>query len=278
MAISGGIKFFSRSKNLFEDGASMVATSGDDSSNRALDRNRFSYWRSVGSMDTITETLTITFPESTEIDRLLLIDHNWKEFTAQYDNGGVYTDFTNIIGIDGSVGTIAETAFADNTAYYEFDAVTTTSIQLTVTKTQTADQEKYINQIIATKELATLQGYPILKSIAHSRNLRKRQVLSGRTLIQKSEESMDLTLDFKNYPPSYSADIDLIFTLHDEEDDFIIWPCGGRRGSDYFAYQLRGWRLEDAYSVQVDNDLKISYSKNVYQNTINASLSLVETP
>lgn len=276
MPITGGMKYFKRSKSLLADGATMIGSTGVGAEDNALDKNRFSFWRSVGSSDSTTETLTLSLPSSQTIDRLFLVDHNWKDFSVTY--GSTPTAFTSVVGIDGALGGgIVETAFADDTAYYEFDAVTTDTINIEVTKTQVADQEKYLNQIIVTEELGTLEGFPVIRSVRRSRNERTKKMLSGRVLVQKSEETMSVRLGFKNYPASLASDITLMTeTLFDIEDDFLVWLCGGRRGSTYFKNQMAGFKLRDVLSVQYGADLAQTYSKNVFQNTVNFNVSLLE--
>lgn len=279
MPITGGVKFFERSRNLFVDGASAVTSSGQAAANRALDRNPLTKWRSVGSTDATVETFEVTFPQTYVIDRISLLDINLKEFTIKYHNGVSFVDFSNVIGIDGAIfGGITETTFADTTAYYEFDAVSTDRVLITMQSTQVVDQEKIINQIICTSELGTLQGYPLINSLTHSKNQRTRKALSGREVIQKSIETTEVRLDFRNYPPGtdYHPDADLMFDLFDRDNNFIVWLCGGRRGTDYFRYTLRGFRLEDQYEMQVSRDFRVSYSKNSYISLINLSVSLVE--
>lgn len=276
MAISGGIKLFDRSYCLVQDNTTIVASTGQASADRCLDRNPVTYWRSVGSTDLITETLTITFNESKTINRLLLLDHNFKNFNVKYDVGGVWTNFTSVVGIDGSLASVIETVFSQDTAYYEFASVTTTKIQISVLSTQVADAQKYLNQVIVTTELGTLEGYPVIKGTELSRNIRVEKMLSGRVLTMKSDEIFSVQLDFKNYPPSLSADIDLIFGLHDREENFLIWLCGGRYGSAYFRKQLRGYRLRDVIPVQMVSTLKPIYSDNVTTLPVNFSASFAE--
>lgn len=274
--ISGGIKFFTKSRCGYADGATMVATSGNDSANYALDRNPISIWRSVGSVDTITETLIVNLSGNLQINRLFLVDMNWKEFSVKYLSGGSYVNFTNVVGISGSQASVTETAYARDTAYYEFDAVTTTSLQIEVTKTQVVDKEKYIAMIIATLELGTLEGYPKIKKPVIDRNVRKQEVLSGRSLVMKSETSFSVDLDFDSYPARLTADIDLAFYLFDSEENFIVWLCGGRVGTPYFKKQMWGYRLKDVYTVQVVKPIQPVYSNNTYVNTVNFSLALEE--
>lgn len=277
MSISGGIKFFTRSKALFSDGlVDAAASTGDAAVERILDRNRVTYWRSSGSDDLTVETITITWTTDQTFDRLLLVDHNWKQFTVKYLSGVSYVNFASVVGIGGAQANISETTFADDTAYYEFTEVTTTSVQITVTKTQVADEEKYLNQFIATSELGTLAGYPDIKGLEFTRNERTKKALSGKIISLKSEESMKVVLEFKDYPASLSDDIDLIFNFFDIEQTFLVWLCGGRRGSTYFKKQLKGYRLRDIYSVQTQGAISPDYRGNVYKNPVSFRLALSE--
>lgn len=274
--ISGAIKFFDRSKCLVQDDTTIVASSGTDAAERCLDRNPISYWRSVSSDDTVLETLEVSFSESMTFDRLFLQDHNFKEYTVQYFNGSIYVDFTNVVGIDGSTSGIDETAYARDTSYYEFDEVSSTKILISVLKTQVVNAQKYLNQVIVTSELGTLQGYPLIKGTEISRNLRVDKTLSGRASVNKDDDFFKVQLDFKDYPASLSNDIDLIFSLHDFESTFLIWLCGGKTGSNFFRKQMRGYRLRDVISVQMIQSLKPIYSDNVYVNSVNFSAAFQE--
>jgi len=278
MAISGGIKLFNNSLCLLSDGTSMTATSGSASTDFALDRNPLTLWRSVGSDDTTTETLVVTLPSSTTvITRILLLNHNFKQFTIKYNDSAVWTDFANVTGIDGDTATISETTFAHDTAYYEVDSVTTDSIQITVTKSQVVDDEKYLSQIIVTTELGTLQGFPGIKSIDHDRNERTKTMISGKKLIIKSEESFSTKLSFKNYPPSFAADLDLMITLFERDTNFLMWLCGGRYDTSvHFRYVIRGFRLRDVKTVQIEKPFKVGYSKNIYIDSINFDVNFEE--
>lgn len=279
MSISGGIKFFEPSMNLEVNGSEISASSGDSSAPYCIDRNPSTYWRSVASNDLTTEEIVVTFDEDKTFSRLFLLDHNWKDYNVKYDVAGVWTNFANVSGLDGSVASVVQTTFADNSSYYEFDSITTGSIRIQVTKTQTANQEKYLSQIICTEEIGTLQGYPTISSVDVDRNSRVKKTLSGRYVVQKSEETFGCDLAFKNYPvtSTYNEDIDIAMALHDREESFLVWLCGGRRGTDYFRYTLRGFRLMDVIPMQITKAFKLSYASNVYINAVNASVSMEES-
>lgn len=278
MALTGGISFYKRSKVLIDDETTITATSGSEAADFAIDRNTFTYWRSVGSSDSVTETIIITPPADVVLDRIFLIDHNFETFTVKYKSGGVFVDFTNVTGLDGALGGgITETTYARDTAYYEFDSVTTSAIEITCTTAQVTDAEKFISQIIATEELGTLEGYPIVKSVKPSRNSRIKRTLTGRRNVLKSIETTEFQLDFKDYPRSLSDDLDLMFDLQDSEDPFLVWLSGGRFGSDFFGYTLPQWKLKAVTQMQVIKNLDNSYSKNVYQNSVNVKVGLAES-
>lgn len=277
--ITGGVKFFEPNQNLAVNGASISASSGNTSAVYALDRNPFTYWRSVSSNDLTTETIEVDLPSVVSINRLLFLDLNWKQFTVKYDLSGVWTDFTSVSGLDGSLaGGISETTFHDNTAYYEFAPVSTGKIQIQILKTQVVDQDKYVAQIISTTEIGTLLGFPKIKPIGLSRNERSAQALSGRYIIQKSDESASFQISFENYTPAqaYNGDLDLTMTLFDRDDPFIVWLCGGRRGTNYFNYTLRGFRLLDAYTMQINRPFDLSYDTSVYSLGVNSIVQLQE--
>lgn len=277
MAITGGIKFFDKNKADSLTGAMAIASSGNPSAGFILDRSNFTVWRSVGSDDTTTETITITLPTSQTFNRLFLLRHNFKEFTVKFFDGFSFVDFVNVVGINGiTTSGISETVYALGSSYYEFDSVTTTQIEITVTKTQVVNEEKFLNSFVVTPELGTLVGFPIIKNVTKDRNLRKSTLLNGRVFVDKSIEVMRFLIDFKNYPPLLTLDLDLLVTLFDRDDNFLVWLSGGRDGIPFFKRQLVGFRIEDLIQVQVVNVFKDSYRKNTYVSMVNQKLNLEE--
>lgn len=278
MAITGNPKIFKKAKNLFKDGASATATSNDALAKLMLDTSLLTAWESSGSDDTTTETLVIDFPASVTIDRLFILVHNLKDFSVEYYDGvSAYQNFTNVVGLDGSVaGGIIETAFADDCAYYEFDAVTTTQIRIQATKTQTADQEKQIARVVATEELGTWLYYPQVKGLTISKNAKTQKLLSGRRRIIKTVETASFGFTLK--ANSNAEDLALAETMLDSLDPMLIWLCGGRRGTTYFKVTTRGYRLRDLYSMDVEGDLPLNYVRGILVNPFEAKLSFAEVP
>jgi hypothetical protein len=274
MTITGGIKFFKRSTALFTNGTTATSDYASASANNILTNRQLVYSVSVGADDdTTTVTWTISYNKTVAIDRIFLNRINFKEFTVQYWSGVIWADFSAVIGLDGSLaGGISETDFADETAYYEFDAINTTSIQITATKTQTADQEKIIYNLFTTEELGTLEYFPQIPVIETTRNPRESEGLGGLMNSQKSYEVVSFNIDFVNYPSQ--ADYDLARTLYNSDDSFLVWLCGGRRGSGYFRYNIEGYGLSHIYNMQTTGKMGQGYPNNIYVNAPEFSIAL----
>lgn len=263
--ITGGVKFFDDSPALLANGGTASVTSGTVVGDNMIDKLRTTHWRSVGSSDVTTETIVLTFV-STIINRLLFLDLNWKGFVIKYWNGSAWTHFTSVTGIDGAMTNVTETAFADDSCYYEVASVTTTGIQITITTTQTANEEKYLGTALPCYELGTLTGFPLVAPYFDPR-ARVTEMLSGLVDIEKQTQVFSCTLTFENYPvKDYGADVGLMLTLIDRENPFYIWPCGGHRGSTYFSYAMRGWRLQDCFRVGTDSGIAAQWAGNLYKS------------
>lgn len=272
--IKGGVKFFDINYALFKFGTTASASSNDEGINSILDVSRYTQWESVGSNDLTTETITINFPRGLDIDRLFLVDMNFKEFNVKYYDGLSFVDFTNIVGVNGvEYATITETIFAEDTAYYEFDSVNTTSIQIQVTKTQSANAQKALTQFIATQEIGTMEGFPRLRPDSN-RNETKAKALSRRYVVQKTYETNRIKLTFKTHP--FQNDVDICENLFNREEPFLVWPCGGRTGEQFFKISMMNWRLKDIYNMQLTGRMKNEFERGVYLLGFNKSLTFEE--
>ena len=277
MAVTGGIKFFDLNLADSKTGTSATASTGSPSANFILDRNQYTVWRSVGSNDSITESVQITFLPGITFNRLFLLRHNFKEYKLRYWTGISFTDFPAVTGINGiTAPSLKELDYSLNSSYYEFSPIFTTRIEITSVKTQIPNQEKFLNSLVVSNELGTLDGYPVVRDATKDRKIRKSILLNGRSSIVKSLEVFRCFIDFKNYPPTLSVDLDLLFTLFDRDNSFFVWLCGGRSGEPYFKYQLRGFGIDDLILVQVVNIFKDKYRKNTYSSMVDMKFKLEE--
>lgn len=272
--ISGAAKFFEQNFALFRDGGTADASSNADAARFILDISRYTQWESIGSNDLTTETIIVNLKSAKLVDRLFLIDMNFKEFNIKYDNGSGYVDFSNVVGVNGAESsTISETDFEFDTAYYQFDPVTTSRFQITCNKSQVENAQKFLSQFIATKELGTFEGFPRIQP-SSTRNETKAKALSRRLVVQKTYETNKIKITFKTHP--FQNDLDIVEELFNREETFLVYPCGARSGSIYFKVDQMNWRLKDIYNMQLTGGLKNEFEKGVYTLGFNKSITLEE--
>jgi len=269
MTISGGIKFFDKSKSLLKDGATIAASTNDAAADFVLSMNRNIRWDSVGSDDITTETLTITFDSAKTIDRILLVGINAKAFQIKYNTS---TDFANVVTLDGTESTINITGFDKDTAYFEFDAVSATNIVITIDTTQVVDAEKFITMVIPTAEIGTLTGYPGVEPLTRA-NEKRAMTQSGRFVTQKGFEAFSAKLSLEH---TIQADVTVFNTLFESQPPFLVWLCGGNFGTTYFSVELKNWRLKDLYQVQTLGEIETNFRNNIYTSSPMTSLQLAE--
>lgn len=319
MAINGQTKCFELSLALLKDGASVTASSGTLTEDNIIDFNPLTKWQSEGSDDTTTETLTILFQDGyVDLSRLFLINHNLKAYTItpltsgyiEDDTGDTVDDDDDLpIGDDG--GTlefqnvysitnrttaetgISETDYGYNVSYYEFDSMYCYGITITMTQAQayhgTTDREKYIYDVVPTNEVnmtvidtetGTFLSWPELQNLRDFNSINNRRI-NGKYHIQKQDSVFTAALRFTLN--GYTLDSELFEHLRYRDEDFLIWPNGGRltvnedATTPFFRFNTSPFKLTDLYRVQVYEAGMLKYFQNIYSNAQSAVLLLRET-
>ncbi|MBF0315610.1 MAG: hypothetical protein HQK52_19475 [Oligoflexia bacterium] len=263
-----GVKFFKCIENLeieFDgtSNASLVAS--------VLDYDKKKYWRSIGSTDAKEEAITLALKNEAELDTILIIGHNLKNFSIliHLSNGSIVDTFQSfndvVCGNSISSNSIA-------TSYFKFKPQSVSKIEIKMLNTFTEDKEKKIERIVLTKEVGQLKGFPSLDTEINE-SFTKYRLLSGKYKVFKKDEVFSASIIFKNYP--IFEDIELMYSLASES--FFIWPCGGKIGSDYFKCNIRSYRPEDLYKVSISDNVQESFDKNIYTSNVNLVVKVVET-
>lgn len=264
--ITGMAKVFYQ--NYLIDYANTLAVLSGNGASNLYDNDRNTKWQSSGSDDSVTETILVTFTDSQVIDRILLIDMNFKNFAIKYWDGSQYANFTNVYTYisteDGEssygsgtygFGTYATSASdvqnSLNTRYFEFDAVTTNKILIEVTKTMIANSEKYMHALYVGREIGTFKDdlacAPNSMSVtARVKNARILKLSNGgRVLFEKSDKYMS-EIRIKNmWDAGDNEIVDVMYSVA----QFCFYPCGA-----VDQYAVRGWRIQDFYPVLIDGD------------------------
>lgn len=274
MSITGGIKFFYKAMNLYKDGAVGTASTNSAAAKYVLSHDNYTQWESIGSNDTISEYIYVQLPATKTITRMFLTEMNFKDFEVHYWDGAAYQSFTNVIGENGNAYTgVKATTYAFESAYFEFDSVSTDRLRITATKTQVANQEKYLCKFLVSSEIGTMQGFPRIDNRS-DRNEIKTKTIGGKFLISKSFNISQIKVNFKTHP--YQADINLIETLYDSEDPFLVFPCGGRHGTQYFKIEQKTWKLGDVFNMKLSGDMDHKFEKGVYLLGVNKDVTFEE--
>lgn len=304
ITIETGIYFFSDSKALARDGVSCVASSNTNAQNYILNPDKAFSWQSSGSDDDTTETLTITFAQTSNIDSLFLVNHNFKDFKITYnggsdfssvktvnfygygvltdENGDVLADENGNLFSDGLTSPFQVEAheinvvdYDQNTSYFEFDAVDVDTIEIEAYNTQTADEEKSLNIFYATSQIGNFSNSGLSQnSPGIDYNNRVYTNINNKQFITKGKQSFSASV---RLPYVFTqADIDLVESLLEREENFIMWLCGGKYGSEYFRFNAKPYRLEDVYRVQNTRNSAPNFYQNSYFTGYINGLNVVE--
>lgn len=271
--ITGGMKFFERSKALYSSGARVAASSGGVSAQSILSENKLSSWESGGNIDADIETLNITLANTTPANRILLIGHNFKDFDISFNtlNKQIRDINNNLLTEENGVFPIVNNSL--NTNYFSFPRATIQNIGITINGTITPNVNKVLNQIILTDEIGTFIGFPELTRITFNMNEKNTKTKAGKLFVNKQVRTLaDLTLNFKNY--TQVDDIGLAFDLFVRETDFLFWASGGYQK---FRYNLHGFRLEDIFRVQAIKGFPVGFKSGSYQGLMQSQLRLAES-
>ncbi len=258
------IKFFEKNKGDISN-TSVVATAsqGDDYADLARNRSNSSAWVTSGSVDADLTTFDIDFVDTKQIDSLILIKHNFKNYTFKYWDGAAYQNVTP---------SIAETANTSETTSHSFTAVETTKVRLQINGTMSANDDKYLYQFIVTKSIGELAGWPVIKSPVNSRERIVNQMLSGKKSVSEQVGYVYFNLDQKILKTS--ADVDIVESLFFSNESFLVWLCGG--SETQFFDRVKTYRKEDIYLMKCTNEYKPELYKGAYKLGYHLLIELAE--
>jgi hypothetical protein len=266
-----GIKFFKM--NLLDHArggvgltvTDAVATNdGSEFVNAIRNRSDADGWMTSGSTDAANTTLEISFADFVEVNRIALLNHNFKSFTVKYwsEDTDAWEDFAT---------PIVETNFAGISNYYEVPTTYTFRIQVVILGTQVPDSDKTLRQLIVTEELGELETEVMIDPLFDEDKKTSRYV-SGKNYVTKSVGGFKVKLTMSSI--SNNEDLQLIERLHKIFGGFHVWLCGG----DVTQYETvrEGYRMEDIFFVQVATSYNPQWRDGRYYNGLVVNFTLVE--
>jgi hypothetical protein len=223
-------------------------------------------WSTTGSSDAGNTQIDLDMGEKHFITDIFLVVQNWKAYTIQYydDGATAYKDFSTAI---------SETVNATETKRHSFTEVECQFIRIIITKTMTANDDKFLGQLIVTKYIGQFaEGFKISElEVGKNKTVTKTQ--SGKVWVKRDSGAFSCRLSKDNV--STDADLVLIETLHSYYYGFIVWLCGG--DISQFRNERIGYRLKDLYLVTPTNEYEPNWDEGFYQHGINIKLDLTET-
>jgi hypothetical protein len=228
-----------------------------------LNRNNTSAWITTGSVDSDNTYIDVDMVDYRTISDILLIKHNFKNFTIQYWNGSAFVDFSPAI---------AETVNTAESNYYQVAQVQTSKVRIKIFGTMTPNEDKHLYQFILTEKIGQFEGWPVIKNPKHSKNKVISKMISGKYNVLPNVSGFSCSLGFNSI--SSDADLTLIENIYDEMQGFLFWPCGG--SETQFKTVRQGYQLEDVYLMACQNDYEPEYLSGIYNLGIGIEIKMIE--
>lgn len=228
------------------------------------DRKNYTAWMTTGSTDAALTQLDVAMGDPFVISDIILLGHNLKNYTIQYKNGvSSYQDFSTVIN---------PTADTKKHTAYNFSEVTATDIRIIINGCQAVDADKIIRQLIITKQIGQLEGWPQIQAPKISNQKRKIKMLSGKIRIVEGLESFSCKLQVRAW--RIQADIDILETIYFKRAGVLLWVNAD--DDDQFFLDLKGYRKDDIFLVRPIDDWSPELLTGVYINPIKVTMSLAE--
>lgn len=266
-----GIKFFALSYlDHTQNGVTLSVTdsvafdTGGDFINEIRNRSDKDGWMTSGSNDAANTELLVTFSDLTEFTRILLLNHNFKNFTMQYydEDTNAWADFSTPIAV---------TNFAGKSSYFEVERVFTFKVKLTIQGTQTPNADKSLRQFLICEEIGELVTELNIDPVFDD-DRKISKYVSGRNYVTKSIGGIKIKLTMSSI--GRADDLELIEYLHSLYGGFHTWLCGG----DITQYETvrNAYRMEDIFYTLVSTLYNPQWRDGRYYNGMIINFTLVE--
>ena len=231
-----------------------ATNTGQDFVDLLRNRSNSSGWATTGSSDTATCTLEFELASGQEVDTLILIEHNFKDYDLHYWTGIAWTLIE------------AVTSNTETTNYHHFNSVIAYKIRVTINSTQVANEDKRMAQFIITDKLQSgqFEGFPVIQAVKHKTNKRVSTMLSGKALVVEGIGSTEFTLSYKLI--NLDNDLALLESMYNLKQGFLISLSGGDEAQ--FSSSRIGYRKKDLYFVRMMDDYADNFYKGIYSSGV----------
>ena len=225
---------------------------------------RFQYSSVNFGNDLTTVSMTISFAETTTVDRIALVGHNLKSFTAFY-NGATASTFALTSG-DTTVSDYSTNSATSH--FFRCTPVDCTSVTFNFKSTITPNQNKYLGYLVISEMLTDFDGR-VPSAANYTPEITTRSIVhrlsDGGTRVQTLEDKWSAELGFDFVTTSVR---DSLRTIFDEHEDLVFCPFGTTTAWDTVIFPC----------VWVGNFDFYRFSDNAADSGFSGSIRLSETP
>lgn len=270
--MGGQINFYKKSHiDLDRDNPELTVTDSvaSDTGSTTLkflrNRNNFSGWLTTGSTDAANTEILFDLKDFQDIDTIMLIKHNFKNFLIEYfDVGsGSFVTYENVTN-----NTL------DTNIYKKTASINTNQIKLTINATIVVDADKSMRQFIITESFGVgeFEGWPQIKRPVASLNKKVDKVLGGKSRVVEKRGSFSVDLEVKFWV--IDEDLNLVENIYYNREGVLMLLSG--EDESQFKTTRVGYRNEDVFLVRPTNELSLPYDKGIYSNGIKVKMKLDE--
>lgn len=268
--MAGQIKFFKKSfidadrTNPTITVTDSVATNdGQEFVEYLRNRNNNSGWNTSGSADSANTEILIELKDFQDVDMVMLVKHNFKNFLVEYFDIGL-----------GSFQTYGSFTDNTNTTTLIEKSVNTDQIRITITGTFVADDDKTMRQLIVTENFfeGQFEGWPVIRNPKSSLNRKTSSMLSGKQRVVESRGAYSCELEVSLL--KIAEDLSLIEKIYYNREGVLMLLSGGLE--DQFSSLRVGYRNEDIVLVRPVNELELPFVKGIYSTGIKIKMKLAE--
>ena len=240
----------------------LSATQGNEFISSIRTKSNDLAWITTGSRDADGTTVEIDLLDPFEINIAILTSHNFKSYTLSYFEERTRA-WVELVGLTDN---------ASSTTWHMFQNVSASKWKLQIQSTQTPNDEKRLGRLILTDVLGQFTYSPVIKNPIHETGKIVKKMLSGKRSIRKTLGAFRCTLSIKHL--RQEKDLALIEKLYNQFFGFEVWLCGGNEKQ--FFYPAKGYRLQDVYLMQAEDDWGPEMIEGIYANGYEFKMKLAE--
>ncbi|MCP4648904.1 MAG: hypothetical protein GY853_02320 [PVC group bacterium] len=243
----------------------IAVSSGTDTMSYLFDRTSKQYQSSGHNTNTSAVTIGIEFLSAKNIDRIILQDHNLKNFNIYYNSNSA-----NLFSITSAeTGTASWTGNSDTALYLKFATVAATSVFIVATGTMAGGDEKKIGELWVCSHKFSFEDNPSSSDYKTKLDRRKssHEMADGGTSVYVFGDSYQSKIKLKHQSDDMR---DNFKDIYDDKKSIIVvpYPTG------------TSWEGNEIYEVNWDGDFEFKQpSGNDYESVgWSGTLNLKETP